>query len=384
VPVSLPTAETVNLHPPDAEETQLLADGVASAAAGRDGLLPVQRSLVEAMFSAMTGHPVSLEGRRPITAGEFAAALSRRDLPFRSRMVQAMLLCALVRHPLPDDVAGGVAEFAAELGVQDGMVDVAREFAAGSLGLAAIDFARNGYEGTWHEEESAGALHSTRVLHDAWEFSLADPALAARWASLEALPPDTLGRKVWEMYQARGFSFPGTPGSAPPLLCQHDWVHVLADYGTTVESEVEVFGLIARANDDMHAFSLLAMVISLFETGYLATGAGLFESSPGHFSSSPDMAVRLADAMRRGALCHDRETGSDSIDFLRMDWFAVADRTCEDVRARFNLVPKAPAAVAAGSTGPWEPGGISPFQMNAGRQLAAGRGLPYDAHGASV
>jgi hypothetical protein len=384
VPVPLPTAESVNLHPPDAEETQLLADGVASAVAGRDGALPMQRSLVEAMFSAMTGHPVSLVDRRSMTAGEFAAALARRDLPFRSRMVQAMLLCALVRHPLPDDVAGSVAEFAAELGVQDGMVDVAREFAAGSLGLAAIDFTRNGYEGTWNEEESADALHSTRVLHDAWEFSLADPELAARWASLESVPGDALGRKVWELYQARGFSFPGTPGSAPPLLCQHDWVHVLADYGTTVESEVEVFGLIARANDDMHAFSLLAMVISLFETGYLATGAGLFESSPGHFSSSPDMAVRLSDAMRRGALCHDRETGSDSIDFLRMDWFAVAHRTCEDLRQRFNLAPKAAPAVAAGSVGPWERGGISPFQVNAGRELAAARGLPYDAHGASV
>jgi len=384
VPVPLPTAESVNLHPPDAEETQLLADGVASAVAGRDGALPMQRSLVEAMFSAMTGHPVSLVDRRSMTAGEFAAALARRDLPFRSRMVQAMLLCALVRHPLPDDVAGSVAEFAAELGVQDGMVDVAREFAAGSLGLAAIDFTRNGYEGTWNEEESADALHSTRVLHDAWEFSLADPELAARWASLESLPGDALGRKVWELYQARGFSFPGTPGSAPPLLCQHDWVHVLADYGTTVESEVEVFGLIARANDDMHAFSLLAMVISLFETGYLATGAGLFESSPGHFSSSPEMAVRLSDAMRRGALCHDRETGSDSIDFLRMDWFAVAHRTCEDLRQRFNLAPKAAPAVAAGSVGPWERGGISPFQVNAGRELAAARGLPYDAHGASV
>jgi len=298
--------------------------------------------------------------------------------------VQVMLLGALLRHPLPDDVADSVAEFARELGVEDGMVDVAREFAAGSLGLAAVDFRRNGYEGTWNDEASTAALHSTRVLHEAWEVSAADPGLAARWASLEDLPCDAIGRKVWEMYQARGFRFPGTPGSAPPLLAQHDWVHVLGDYGTTVESEVEVFGLIARANDDMHAFSLLAMVISLFETGYLATGAGLFEASPGHFSSSPDMAVRLSDAMRRGALCRDCETGDESIDFLRLDWFAVAHQSCEDVRARFNLVPKAEAAVAAGSVGPWEPGGISPFQMKAGHELAAERGVPYDAHGAAV
>jgi len=60
--------------------------------------------------------------------------------------------------------------------------------------------------------------------------------------------------------------------------------YVLADYGTTVESELEVFALIARANDDMRAFSLLAMVVSRFEIGYLKTGAGLFESNTGHIS----------------------------------------------------------------------------------------------------
>jgi hypothetical protein len=186
------------------------------------------------------------------------------------------------------------------------------------------------------------------------------------------------------MYRARGFAFPGTPGSAPPMLTQHDWVHVLADYGTTVESEVEVFGFIARANDDLHAFSLLAMVISLFETGYLETGAGLFEHSEGHFSSSPHMEVRLADAMYRGAVCRDTEAGHDSVDFLTMDWFAIAHRRCADLRARFNLVPKSTAAREAGAVGPWEPGGISPFQLAAGRALAAASGVPYDAHGASA
>ncbi len=308
MPVPLPTAETVNLVPPDAAETQMIADGVASAASGRDGLLPVQRAILVALLPAMTGHPVTLTDRPTVTARQFAEALARRELGFRARMVQSMLLCALVRHPLPDDVADSVAAYASEMGVHDGMVDVARKFAAGSLGLAAFDFARNGYEGAWNEQEASAAVHSTRVLQEAWEVSAADPGLAARWSSLEHLPPDSLGRKVWELYQARGFTFPGTPGSAPPLLAQHDWVHVLADYGTTVEAEVEVFGLIARANDDMRAFSLLAMVISLFETGYLATGAGLFEASPGHLSASPTMAVRLADAMRqRRALPRPRD-----------------------------------------------------------------------------
>jgi hypothetical protein len=127
----------------------------------------------------------------------------------------------------------------------------------------------------------------------------------------------------------------------------------------------------------MRAFSLLAMVVSLFETGYLRTGAGLFEYSPGHLSES-GMAVRVADAMLRGARCHG------STDFLRTDWFELADRAVTDVRGHFGLTPKSEAAAAAGSVGPWEPGGISPFQVGAGRAAAAAAGRPYDSFGAAV
>ena len=384
VPVPLPSPEVVDLQPPDAAEAQALADGVASAVVFHGELTPVQRALIGAIFPAMTGHRVAVAEPRRMTSPALATVLAHRDLPFRTRVVQIMVLCSLVLHPIPDEVAEQVAAVARELGVEEGMVHVARDFASGSLDLAVEDFRRNGYEGTWNERASVTTLHSTRVLRDPWATSVDDPALAARWAALETLPGDSLGRKVWELYQARGFSFPGTPGSAPPLLAQHDWVHVLADYGTTVESELEVFGLIARANDDLHAFSLLGMVISLFETGDLPSGAGLFQASPGHFSSRPEMAVRLADAMRRGALCHDAATGSDSIDFLSLDWFGVANLTSEAARERFHLVPKSAEARAAGTVGPWEQGGISPFQMESGRALAARRGVPYDAHGAAA
>jgi hypothetical protein len=152
---------------------------------------------------------------------------------------------------------------------------------------------------------------------------------------------------------------------------------VLADYGTTVESELEVFAFIARANDDMRAFSLLAMVISLFETGYLRTGAGLFEASPGHLTSHDGVAPRIADAMRRGALCRDSVFGIDSIDFLHLDWFTVAGLPVTDVRRRFGLVDKSPGAVAAGSVTPWDRDGISEFQLAAGRALAERQGRPY-------
>jgi hypothetical protein len=287
-----------------------------------------------------------------------------------------MLLGALVLRPIPPEVTDRVAAFARELGVQDDMLEVAQRFAHGSLGLASLDFQRNGYTAEWSGERQL-VLHTSRPLADAWDLSVHDPDLAARWAALEELPEATLGRRVADFYRARGFAYPGQPGSAPPLLAQHDWVHVLTDYGTTVEAEVEVFAFIARANDDPRAFSLLAMVVSLFETGYLRAGAGLFESSPGQLSRH-GVAVRLADAMRRGALTNG------TYDFLAVDWFELAPLTVDEARSRFGVVAKSDGALAAGSVGPWQPGGISAFQWRTGEEQARREGHAYEPFGAAV
>ena len=362
--VPLPGPDEVNLTRPDAGEVSATARGIASVVAPRDGLTDLQRLLLEALFPAMTDHPVDLGELAPVSVAEAAEVLRLRNLAFRTRGVQVALLAGLILRPLPADVADRIEQFAGALAVDEGMVGVAREFASGSLGLAALDFERNGYTADWAHTDRR-ELHTSQELASAWDLAVDDAELAERWAALATLPEGSLGRGVWQLYRARGFAFPGRPGSAPPLLAQHDWVHVLADFGTTVESELEVFAFIARANDDMRAFSLLAMVISLFETGYLRTGAGLFQADPGHLSVGRSMALRVADAMRRGAWCHDDVTGSDSIDFLRQDWFELAPLPLEEVRARFCLRDKSDEAVDAGSVGPWRRGGMSPFQLGA-------------------
>jgi len=360
---------------PDATEVEVVSRGVVSAVSPQQGLTDMQKLLADAIFRAMTGFGVTLDAPA-LDPDAFAALLARRTIEFRTRIVQIMILLGLVLRPLPPAVATRITQFAAALSVDEGMLEVARLFAEGSFGLAAVDFERNGYTAKWTPEDAA-TLHSSRQLSSAWEASVADPELAQRWQELERLPPGTLGRRMADFYRARGFMYPGRPGSAPPLLAQHDWVHVLGDYGTTVESELEVFAFIARANDDMRAFSLLAMVVSLFETGYLRTGAGLFESSPGHLSEH-GMAVRVAEAMRRGALCQG------SVDFLLTDWFALAEQAVTDVRSHFGVLPKSAAARTAGSVGPWERGGISPFQVAAGTTLATAQGVPYQSFGAWV
>ena len=201
--------------------------------------------------------------------------------------------------------------------------------------------------------------------------------LAAKWRAFADLPEGSLGRSVHDFYQARGFRFPGEEGSAPPLLAQHDFVHIIADYASNVESELEVFAFIARASDDPAAFALLAMVISLFQTGYLEGAAGIFDADPGHLDRE-GMPDRLADAFRRGALVEG------SVDFLALDYWAFADKPVEQVRDHFGVVAKSDLALAAGSLSPWDPGGMSVYQRDAGRELAREQGRAYEDHGAVV
>ncbi|MEM7325019.1 MAG: hypothetical protein AAF531_18165 [Actinomycetota bacterium] len=373
----LPPDHQALLTAPDEVEVAHLARGVVSAVAGPGGLSELQALVLGAQFEALTGHSIDLAALEPIEPEEFAAGMARRNLAFRSRIVQQMLLGELILAPIPPEVSDRVTRFANALSVTDDLLGFTRRLSEGSLGLAAVDFDRNGYSADWDPMLAEERLGVAKPLADAWEQSVDDPALAARWASLGDLPDGTLGNGVWRLYRARGFEFPGSPGSAPPLLAQHDWVHVLADFGTTLENELEVFGYIARANDDPRGFSLLAMVVSLFETGHLATAAGLFEADTGHLSTR-GMATRLADASLRGALT----TGSN--DFMALDWFAIADRPLDVVRAEFGIPPKSAAAVAAGSVSAWEPGGISPFQLRAGMAAAERDGRPYEAFGATV
>jgi hypothetical protein len=373
VPVRLPSDDEVKLIPPDEAEAAILARGIVGAVTPPDGLTELQQVLLRAIFEEMTGFRVDPNEVETLGPEEFAAALARRNAIFRTRIVQVMLIAALILVPLPEEVAERVGRYASELTVDEGMLEVARRYARGSLGLALIDFNRNGYTATWNPEESKH-LHTAAALEEAWQEDCDDPTLAARWAELGNCPSDSLGRRVFEFYRARGFTFPGLPGSAPPYLAQHDWVHVLADYGTTVENELEVFGLIARAIPDPRGFSLLAMVIGLFETGYIMEAAGLFKYDRGHLSRA-GMADRLADAWRRGALC-----GKDLMD---VDWFEYADHPVDDVRAEFGIESKSNAALVAGSVGPWQPGGISPFQLQAGRRLADAEERAYDSHGAT-
>ena len=97
----------------------------------------------------------------------------------------------------------------------------------------------------------------------------------------------------------RGFALPGSATGASAYLAQHDFVHVLADYGTNLKGELEVFVFIGRADPDPKGFAWLATLIGLFETGYIAD-TGFFERDVRQRTiQAPGMHRRIADAILR-------------------------------------------------------------------------------------
>jgi hypothetical protein len=356
-----------DLEDHDPDEVTLVARGIATAVAPEDGLTDVQAELLEAIADALTGFAVDYRSLAPLGPDELADVLASRDLAYRQRIVHHMVLGELVLRPIPIVVAHRVSKFAAALGVQDDFVRVARRYAQGAYGLAWMDLQRNGFVEHVREsgdKEQAGG----RAAPAPFEPAQLDPELEAKWSAFEALPAGSLGRRVWEMYVGRGFALPGSPGGAPAYLAQHDFVHVLADYGTNLKGELEVFAFIGRADPDPKGFAWLATLIGLFETGYIKD-TGFFERDVRErHIQAPGMHQRLADAIRRGKHVSVRY----GIDLFDVDYYTVADLPAAEVRERLFIAPKSKGAVEGGSAGTFDLDGMSEIQRRFVAQRAGG------------
>ena len=344
----------------DPEEVVLVARGIATAVAPETGLTGVQAELLGAIAGALTGQVVDYRHLEPLAPDALGEVLAGRDLLYRQRIVHHMVLGELVLRPIPVVVAHRVAKYAEALGVKDDFVRVARRYAQGAYGLAWMDLQRNGFVEHVRDaggEEQNGGRRGAAAPEPA-DATGVDPELEARWRAFADLPVGTLGNSVWEMYDGRGFELPGSPGGAPAYLAQHDFVHVLADYGTNLRGELEVFAFIGRANPDPKGFAWLATLTGLFETGYI-TSTGFFDRDVRDpVIQAPGMHLRVADGIRRGKTVCLRY-GTDLFD---VDYHAVADRPVEDVRELLGVPAKSAAALDAGSAGLFDLEGMSETQ----------------------
>jgi hypothetical protein len=350
---------------PDLEEVTLVARGIATAVAPEGGITDVQADLLEAIASALAGQEVDYRDLEPLEPEALATALADRDENYRQRIVHHMVLGELVLRPLPTEVAMRVATYAQALGIDDKFVRVARRYAQGAFGLAWMDLRRSGFTEHWENSET-DQLHTEVELADPLEPAEVDTQLEAEWQSFAEYPEGTLGRGVSDMYTGRGFPLPGTAEGASAYLAQHDFVHVIADYGTNLRGELEVFAFIGRADPDPRGFAWLATLVGLFETGYVAD-AGFFQSDTRERNiQAPGMHHRLADALLRGRSVCDVH-GSD---LLCVDYHELAAKPVEEVREILGVTDKSAGALDSGSVGLFDLEGMSEHQKRVMAALA--------------
>lgn len=339
-----------------AEEALVIARGIATAVKPESGMEPIQTGLMGSIIAALFNIEVDLGSLDPLEPDELSASLSGRSEEFRRRVVHHMVLGELVLRPIPPAVARRVSSYADALGIDDQFVRIARRYAQGGFGLAWLDLHQSGFSEHW-EMARKDQLKTTVKLEHQLAAGVEDSQLAETWAEFQHMTEGTLGRAMWDMYRGRGFGLPGSIGGASAYLAQHDFVHVLADYGTNLNGELEVFSLIARADPDPKGFAWIATLVGLFETGYIAD-AGFFTSDLEETRlESPAMHARVADAMYRGRVLCDRLR----TDLLEVNYHQFARQPIDDVRIELGFVPKSEAA--AGSPGLFDLTGMSRNQQ---------------------
>jgi len=342
----------------DPIEVMCVARGLATAVAPDDGLTEMQGLLLNAITRALTDTDVDYHDLEPFGPEELAAALEGHDLAYRQRIVHHMVLGELVLKPLPTEVAHRVAQYAHALGVDDHFVRVARRYAQGAYGMAWKDLRRSGFVD--HVKEVDGALIGAGIqVTDPFVSPGPDRALEERWIAFRELPEGTLGRAVATMYDGRGFGLPGSPGGASGYLAQHDFSHVLADYGTNMKGELEVFAFVGRADPDPKGFAWLATLIGLFETGYVADTGFFTRDVSERNLQAPGMQHRLADAIARGK----RVAEHYGTDLFEVDFHSMAHLPVEEARDRLCIRPKSDAAVEGGSPGLFDRDGMTVSQQ---------------------
>jgi hypothetical protein len=316
-----------HLTPADAP---MMAAAVVGACRLDGWALDAQPTLLGSIFSRMLDFHEDFRTLAPATIHQVKIAFPEAE--HRSELLDLMIAMEFMCHELSPALSASVDTWARELGVQEYALDVAREVAAGKIAEAGVDFYRLGYIG-----EFAKTLPNFDQLFErygikAYAMTLEeDPELAARFDALEHCAPGTLGRALWDFYTARGFSFPGTLNSVNMGIAQHDWVHVLADYGTTSVGELEVAAFRSTSSDSPGAMFNFIGIIGMFQGGLFASA--LVRKNDDHVLQFPGAIDRIADAMRRGRECNTELFMGERI-------FAYADRPLAELRELWSIPRK--------------------------------------------
>jgi hypothetical protein len=322
------------------QHAEIVARAVVSACRLEGWQSPVQPKLLHTLFNRLLGQDLDFEKIEPLSPAEVAGTLTTSSE--REELIHLMVAIEILCNPIPERLERSVVQWATTLHVHECALLYARDLARGELSKAVHDF----YRLNWIGDLDRRSPDFDALLRHAGDKAYAltvktDDTEASRWNALGSCPPDSIGRSLWEFYRMRGFAFPGQAGSVNVAVAQHDWVHVLADDGTTPMGEIEASGFYNSTTRAPGAMLGLIGVLALFESGLMPASL-VVPKQAGHNLSAPGGIERLAEAVGRGAACN-----TDLL--LDVDFFQHANEPLKETRARFAIPPKSPENPRAGS-----------------------------------
>lgn len=319
---------------PDPPARQAFMHAVAGALGTDDRpLSPLQDRLLRSTVQRFSGHDPVPGAFEPMPAAEAAALIT--DEGDRQTLAQLVTVLELVEHPLPPEVEKHTEHYLRDMGIAQPNIEILRDTAQQHLALLHADVLRN----SWYTERTIAGIFHGKLLELA-RSKLAyygvgtDAAIAERWRGLADCPAGSWGRGVHDFYTAWGFPFPGEKRGIYEIGARHDWVHVLADYDTSPEGEIDVFAFIAGTMTDRKGFVQFIFTLALFQNATIDTvGGKKVAIARADTLDDPVAADRLVDALYRASLCTADPMGG-------VDLWAHADEPLDELRSRWNVVDK--------------------------------------------
>lgn len=243
----------------------------------------------------------------------------------RERLVQSMILMAIMDGEGSGAETTLVERVADRLGVHDARVENLRQLAEGRVRWMRFDLTRKGYARdeflrTAREEGVRGLYRTFGPI-----VGLAsDPLLAQKYIALGELPEGSVGRAYFELITKNQLSFPGEPDGLGERGMWHDMIHVIGGYPVDPLGEAEVVAFMAGFRKEDPFFWLFTVALQ-FQVGLVIS-----PFAPG----VPDQIDP-----RRFVLHHRR--GSLVKTDLSVDWRFEDDyaRPLEDVRREHHVLP---------------------------------------------
>jgi hypothetical protein len=272
----------------------LAAFGAARAVVEADGVLRAHSArLLEVMAATLElgdGWRALPAARPEDVALAFPSEAARRVL------VDALILAACIEGEVTKAGEARVRAFADGLGVRSPWVTVLPAMRRGcaldvlelkrTLASRSPD-ARRLFQRTWSEEGVIGLGRALLFVLGAYR----NPALAARFRALGALPAGTLGRAFFDHLASRGLTFPGERGGIPERMIHHDILHVLNHYGTDPAGECELAGFYAGFCPG-EPFTFIMTALATFHLGMKVSPA-VVEPARGAFDPARVVAAFL-------------------------------------------------------------------------------------------